>query len=189
LAADDQQVVCGRVGAEPCAVILEKRARDRQIQVAGEHGGGVELDVRAGRGAGQPLEVGLAGVRVVLRRRVRGGRPVGGDGRPVRRKAPEVVVGRVVLLDHDHDALDGSHFARERIDSGFGWPARFLCVSSCICPSAELPCQCSKEKIQMLMPIATYSFFAKVAQTGTRMTGLDVAARGDNVTLAERHAR
>jgi len=41
----------------------------------------------------------------------------------------------------------------------------------------------------MLMPIATYSFFAKALRPSTHLVGVDDAtARGD-VTLAERHAR
>ena len=117
LAADDQQVVRGRVRAEPGAVVLEERAGQRQIQVIGEHRGGVELDVRAGR----------------ARRSATRSRPGGREGwswpagsaavgqsvatlPPYGASAAEVVVGRVVLLDHDHDALDGSHLRHDPTD-------------------------------------------------------------------------
>jgi hypothetical protein len=65
----------------------------------------------------------------------------------------------------------------------------FFCRSSCIYLVARLLCYCSTEKSHMLMPIATYSFFPKAGWVAAHLRGLDVATPGDNVTLAERHAR
>ncbi len=40
----------------------------------------------------------------------------------------------------------------------------------------------------MLMPISTYSFFAKAGQASAHGLGADVRTANESVTLAERHA-
>ena len=114
LAADEKQMVRGRVGAEPRAVVLEERAGGGQVGVVGQHGGVVELGVgrRAGR-AGllgmQPLGVCGPVVGLVLGRRVGLHGPPGRDvGAPCPHR-PEVVVRRVVLLNEYHDVSHRRH--------------------------------------------------------------------------------
>jgi hypothetical protein len=66
---------------------------------------------------------------------------------------------------------------------------RFLRMLPCIYPVAKLLWHCSKEKTLMLMPIATYPFFARADQTAVHVCGLDAVTPSKNVTLAERLAR
>src|SRR5215471_7145420 len=106
LTADEQQVIGRRVGAEAGAMVLKERAGCSHVGVERQGCQGVELDVVARTLMGQPSPVGMSIVRLIARGRISRGRSTSGDVAAESGHRTEVVIGGVVLLDHDDDVLD-----------------------------------------------------------------------------------
>jgi len=101
-----------RVRPEPRAVILEERARHREIRIERQHRGRIELHVPGLNLAGPPIEVRVPMMFFVPPGGAWRKRPVRRYVRAIRTERPEIVIGRMVLLNQDHHVFHSAFGSR-----------------------------------------------------------------------------